>query len=275
MKMNTSIALIAASALMAGVVGAQDNAAAPAAEPTNQAKETKVSKEDMKKALGYFLGVQSGGQFSSIPTLTVDDIDWEAFNQGFADGLKRKPSKTQEELTAALDAFQDEINNRIEAQAKKNEELGKKFLEENAKKEGVVTTASGLQYKVINKGGDTKFDESKFKEPLFKLKYKGSLIDGTVFDQSPEGESVEFPLQLIPGFTEALKTMPIGAKWTIYVPAELGYGKNAPAGSAIEPGSVLIFDIELEDIIEAPQQQGMPMQLSPEQLQQLLNQQGQ
>ncbi len=272
MKMKTSIALIAASALMAGVAGAQDKAAAPVAEQSKQEKETTVSNEQMKKDLGYFLGVQNGRQLrDGVPTLTMDDIDVEAYLQGIKEGLVNNPTKTANDVKASLDAFQKVIEERITAKAAANLEAGKKFLAENAKKDGVVTTASGLQYKVINKGGEEKYDEKKFKNPLFKLKYEGRLIDGSVFDSS-RGESVEFPLQLIPGFTEALKTMPVGAKWTIYVPAELAYGENGSA-PAIEPNSALIFDIELEGISEAPEQQGgMPMQLTPEQLEQLQKQ---
>ncbi len=272
MKMKTSIALIAASALMAGVAGAQDKAAAPVAEQSKQEKETTVSNEQMKKDLGYFLGVQNGRQLrEGVPTLTMDDIDVEAYMQGIKEGLVNNPTKTANDVKASLDAFQKVIEERITAKAAANLEAGKKFLAENAKKDGVVTTASGLQYKVINKGGEEKYDEKKFKNPLFKLKYEGRLIDGSVFDSS-RGESVEFPLQLIPGFTEALKTMPVGAKWTIYVPAELAYGENGSA-PAIEPNSALIFDIELEGISEAPEQQGgMPMQLTPEQLEQLQKQ---
>ncbi len=275
MKMKTSIALIAASALMAGVAGAQDKVAEPAAEQSKQEKEITVSNEQMKKDLGYFLGVQNGRQLrSGVPTLTMDDIDVEAYMQGIKDGLANDFAKTENvvnDVKASLDAFQKLMEERIAAKAAANLEAGKKFLAENAKKDGVVTTASGLQYKVINKGGEEKYDEKKFKNPLFKLKYEGRLIDGSVFDSS-RGESVEFPLQLIPGFTEALKTMPIGAKWTIYVPAELGYGENGSA-PAIEPNTALIFDIELEGISEAPEQQGgMPMQLTPEQLEQLQKQ---
>ncbi len=272
MKMKTSIALIAASALMAGVAGAQDKAAAPVAEQSKQEKETTVSNEQMKKDLGYFLGVQNGRQLrEGVPTLTMDDIDVEAYMQGIKEGLVNNPTKTANDVKASLEAFQNGIDERIIAMAAANLDACKKFLAENAKKDGVVTTASGLQYKVINKGGEEKYDEKKFKNPLFKLKYEGRLIDGSVFDSS-RGESVEFPLQLIPGFTEALKTMPVGAKWTIYVPAELAYGENGSA-PAIEPNSALIFDIELEGISEAPEQQGgMPMQLTPEQLEQLQKQ---
>ena len=204
MKMKPSIALFAASALLAGVAGAQEKAAeAPAADQPKQEKEITVSPEQMKKDLGYFLGFQSGQQLGSIPTLTFDDLDQESFLQGIKDGMVRKPAKDQEQLKPALDAFQKQIDERISAKAKANLEASKKFMEENGKKEGVTTTKSGLQYKVVNKGGEEKFDEKKFKNPMFKVKYKGTLLDGTVFDDT-KGKSVELPLQVIPGFAEAL-----------------------------------------------------------------------
>lgn len=143
-------------------------------------------------------------------------------------------------------------------------------MEENGKKEGVTTTKSGLQYKVVNKGGEEKFDEKKFKNPMFKVKYKGTLLDGTVFDDT-KGKSVELPLQVIPGFAEALTTMPVGSKWIVYIPSELAYGENTP-GAPIEPNSPLIFDLELDGISEAPAPQGGPMSISPEQLQEMLKQ---
>ena len=101
----------------------------------------------MKKDLGYFLGFQSGQQLGSVPTLTFDDLDQESFLQGIKDGMVRKPAKDQDQLKPALDAFQKQIDERIAAKAKSNLEASKKFMEENGKKEGVVTTKSGLQYK--------------------------------------------------------------------------------------------------------------------------------
>ena len=198
--------------------------------------------------------------------------DYGFMLQGIKDGMVRKPAKDQEQLKPALDAFQKQIDERISAKAKANLEASKKFMEENGKKEGVTTTKSGLQYKVVNKGGEEKFDEKKFKNPMFKVKYKGTLLDGTVFDDT-KGKSVELPLQVIPGFAEALTSMPVGSKWIVYIPSELAYGENTP-GAPIEPNSPLIFDLELDGISEAPAPQGGPMSISPEQLQEMLKQSG-
>lgn len=93
-----------------------------------------------------------------------------------------------------------------------------------------------------------------------------------MFDDT-KGKSVELPLQVIPGFAEALTTMPVGSKWIVYIPSELAYGENTP-GAPIEPNSPLIFDLELDGISEAPAPQGGPMSISPEQLQEMLKQSG-
>lgn len=274
MKKNPTIALLVASAMFAGVASADEAAAKAPAE--NQAKEQKteapnVDPAQLKKDIGYFLGFQNGRQMSEIPTLTIEDIDIESFMNGIKDGISGgKPAKEQDAIKASLDAFQKTINGRMEKMATDNLEASKKFMEENAKKDGIQKTESGLQYKVINKGGDKKFDEKANKNPLFSVKYKGTKLDGTVFDESVE--TVDFPLEVIPGFAEALKMMPIGAKWQVFIPAELAYGKNAPGGK-IQPNEALIFDIELEGIKEAPAQPQGGMSLSPEQLQQLMQQQ--
>ncbi len=125
---------------------------------------------------------------------------------------------------------------------------GRKFLEENAKKAGVVTLASGLQYKVIKAGTDT--THAKESDQV-KCHYHGTLIDGTVFDSSIErGEPVTFEVtRVITGWTEALKLMTPGSTWMLYIPSELAYGDNA-AGPAIPPGSTLIFQLELLEIIK-------------------------
>ena len=137
----------------------------------------------------------------------------------------------------------------MEAQAKKeaqvNLEAGKKFLEENAKKEGVKVTSSGLQYKVIKEGngltpksGDT-----------INVIYKGTTIDGKVFDEQKEG--VEFPLDnMIPGWVEGLQLMKAGSQFEFYIPANLAYGE-AGAADVIKPNSVLVFDVTLVDVKKA------------------------
>jgi len=119
---------------------------------------------------------------------------------------------------------------------------GATFLAENAKKEGVITTASGLQYKVIKSGTG----ESPRLTDTVKVNYQGTLIDGTVFDSSMRhGGPATFPInRVIPGWTEALQLMKVGDKWQLFIPANLAYGDQSP-GPTIPPNSVLIFEVEL------------------------------
>lgn len=126
--------------------------------------------------------------------------------------------------------------------AKQNAELGEAFLQENAQNEGVVSTASGLQYKVLEKGSG---DINPKATDKVKVHYHGTLIDGTVFDSSVDrGEPISFGLnQVIPGWTEGVQLMVEGEKTRFFIPSSLAYGKRA-AGS-IQPGSTLIFDVEL------------------------------
>ncbi len=126
-----------------------------------------------------------------------------------------------------------------------NLEKGVAFLAENAKKAGVTTTASGLQYEVLQSGsGETHPTASS----TVRVHYHGTLIDGTVFDSSVErGETISFPLnRVIPGWTEGVQLMKVGDKFRFYIPSNLGYGERS-AGK-IPPGSVLIFDVELFEI---------------------------
>jgi FKBP-type peptidyl-prolyl cis-trans isomerase FkpA len=125
---------------------------------------------------------------------------------------------------------------------------GKKFLEENKAKEGVVTTASGLQYKIITEGTGAKPKATD----TVTVNYEGKLLDGTVFDSSAKhGQAATFPLDgVIPGWTEALQLMPQGSKWEIYIPSELAYG--AGGQGPIPASATLIFEVELLEI-KAPE----------------------
>ena len=131
-------------------------------------------------------------------------------------------------------------------EARANLGINKQFLEENAKKEGITVLPSGLQYKVLTAGVGAKPKATD----RVKVHYTGSLIDGTVFDSSEQrGEPITFSLNgVIKGWTEILQLMPVGSKWTVYIPAELGYGEY---GQGSIPGnSTLIFDIELLEIVK-------------------------
>ena len=165
---------------------------------------------------------------------------------GFIDSLNDKTALESSDIEATLRELDKKVQTALEDKMKKeaaaNLEAGKKFLEENAKKEGVVTTASGLQYKVIAEG---KGDAPKSGDTI-SVKYKGTTTDGKVFDE--QKEPVDFPLaNMIPGWVEGLQLMKPGAHYEFYIPSDLAYGE-AGAGDVIKPNSVLVFDVELVEV---------------------------
>lgn len=152
-----------------------------------------------------------------------------------------------------------------------NLEKGNKFLEDKKKDSKVKTTASGLLYVVEKEGTGALPTETS----IVKVNYKGQLTDGKVFDESKKGEPVEFPLaNVIPGWKEGLQLMKVGSKYKFYVPANLAYGMNGSPDGQIGPNETLEFEVELLEAKEAPAQpQGGQMQLTPEQIQQMMQQQ--
>jgi FKBP-type peptidyl-prolyl cis-trans isomerase FklB len=198
----------------------------------------------VEELVSYGIGRQMGQQLASNP---FDGVSPEAVAQGVVDALNDvEMPYGNEEMQAAF----EEINTRMQAQeAVKHQALagaGEEFLAENAKKEGITVTASGLQYEVITQGtGAVPTATSKV-----KTHYHGTLIDGTVFDSSVNrGQPIDFPVNgVIAGWTEALQLMPVGSKWRLYVPHNLAYGERG-AGASIAPFSALIFDVELIDIV--------------------------
>ena len=176
------------------------------------------------------------------------EVDAKALTAGIADGFAGKPALTEEEMKAALMDLQKSAMAKAEekqkAAAEKNLKAGEAFLAANAKKEGVKTTASGLQYKVLKSGSGP----SPKSTDTVKVQYEGKLIDGTVFDSSIErGEPAVFPLDhVIPGWTEALQLMKVGSKYQLFIPAKLAYGEHGPG--PIGPNSTLIFEVELLSI---------------------------
>ncbi len=204
--------------------------------------------EVMSYLIGYRLGSQMIPQM--LPGITPEDIDGANIAKGILEGLagnidmnlaEMDVESIQKEFLATLKARESAIGD-------KNLEMGKTYMEENAKREGVTCAPSGLQYEVINEGGQEVYDPEKHGDaPTAKVMYKGTLIDGTLFDESDA--PVEFNIrQVIPGFTEALMNMPIGAKWRVTIPADLAYGENGPG--PIGPNSTLIFEMELLELIK-------------------------
>ena len=198
---------------------------------------------ELGKNIGSALKEQTKSGLMGDSTLTVD-ID--IIKQGLINGLKgstvqMKPEEAQMYLQTTMQKIQEQ---KMERQFGANKTAGEKFLATNKSKAGVITTASGLQYEVIKKGnGPLPTDTSRV-----KVHYHGTLIDGTTFDSSIDrGEPAVFGLnQVIKGWTEALKLMPVGSKYKLYIPQELAYGGQDQG--AIKPFSVLIFDVELLSI---------------------------
>ena len=231
----------------------------PIEVPATPKLDPAVIKSDSSYALGFRTGSTFGQQFGRFG-VGADDLDQATFIKGFMAAVKGdKPELSEEKLQAAMQALGDMLQSREKETAAANLEAGKKFLEENGKREGVITTPSGLQYEILAKGGDEKYvapkEGEEAAEKQFQVHYKGTLISGKQFDASPEGETVPMTLQVVPGFKEALTTMPVGAKWKLFLPSSLAYGEERRSAD-IGPNSVLVFELELVKIEDAPPAQG-------------------
>lgn len=203
--------------------------------------EDKLNLNDPKQRVSYSIGVDIASNFKRQEI----EIDSNALAAGISDQLAGKTKLTEAEMTKAIDELRESLMAKAQAgekaAAEKNLKDGQAFLAANAKKEGVKTTKSGLQYKVLKsgKGKSPKSTDS------VKVHYHGTLIDGTVFDSSVDrGQPISFPLnQVIPGWTEGLQLMKEGDKWQLFIPSELAYGERGMG--PITPNSTLIFDVEL------------------------------
>ena len=256
-----AISLAATTSAQTPAADAPKDATTPPIEvPAAPKLDPAVVKSDSSYALGFRMGNTFSQQFGRFGVGHAD-LDQENFIKGFMAAIKGgKPEIEEEKLQAAMQALGDMLQSREKETAATNLEAGKKFLEENAKREGVITTKSGLQYEIINKGGDEKYTapkEGAEDNKQFLVNYKGTLIDGKEFDASPPGQPVPMTLQVVEGFKEALTTMPVGAKWKLFLPANLAYGEERRSAD-IGPNSTLIFELELTKIEDAPAQQGLP-----------------
>ncbi|MBI5523258.1 MAG: FKBP-type peptidyl-prolyl cis-trans isomerase [Desulfarculus sp.] len=209
-----------------------------------------------EQKLSYTLGFRMGSDIKSREV----KVDLESFQQGFKDAQGgAKPQLSEEDMAQILQNLTREIQAKemakIKALADKNLAEGKKFLEENKAKEGVKTTASGLQYKALASG---KGKAPKLSDTV-TVNYQGRLLDGTVFDDSLQrGEPASFPLDsIIKGWQEALQLMKEGDKWEIYVPSDLAFGPQG-AGGPIGPNQVLVFNLELIKVAPAPAKDNKP-----------------
>jgi FKBP-type peptidyl-prolyl cis-trans isomerase FklB len=198
----------------------------------------------MKNALdsfSYALGLSMAGFYREQG---ITDINTALVTKALKDVKTGKPLLDDAQINSCIVNFMQMKKGEVAGPVKKE---GQAFLDSNKKQSGVVTLPSGLQYKVIKEGTGPKPTASD----KVKVHYQGSLINGKVFDSSIQrGEPVTFGVsEVIPGWTEALQLMPVGSKWQLFIPSDLGYG-DAGAGNDIKPGSTLLFDVELLEIVK-------------------------
>ena len=190
----------------------------------------------------YSIGLGIG---QNLLGMGAKGIDVNDFAQAISDVLNGHPTAiSHTEARDIVNKYFEELEQKVNAE---NIEKGKKFLEENKKRAGVVTLPSGLQYEVINEGKVGTYAKAT---DQVQCHYEGTLIDGTLFDSSiRRGQPATFGVsQVIPGWVEALQLMPEGAKWKLYIPSELGDGARG-AGEMIPPHSTLIFEVELLKVL--------------------------
>ena len=208
-----------------------------------QTSTVNVSVKSEADSMSYAMGINIG---FSMKQGDIDNINPLALAKGLEAALSEKEgTMTNEEAIEFLNAYFTKDRDR---KALANLEAGEKFLEENAKKEGVVVDSTGIQYKVIVEGNGSKPAATD----MVKVHYHGTKIDGTVFDSSVErGDPSQFRLnQVIKGWTIGVQKMSVGSKYIFYIPANLAYGANPRPGGPVKPNDLLIFEVELIDIIK-------------------------
>lgn len=251
-KSLVALSTIAALGLFACQPNTSDEAASSSADSANT---TSVSAEAMTEtqkqayAMGASMGLFVSNRAEQQEQLGMS-LDKEALKQGFNDGLADTLKFTPEQIQQIAQEGEEAIRAKqqeVAAQAaEKNVEAGIAYLEENGKRDGVVTTESGLQYEVLTEGTGA----SPVATDVVKVHYRGTLLDGTEFDSSyKRGEPAEFPLnRVISGWTEGVQLMKEGAKYRFHIPSELAYGQRSTG--SITPNSTLIFDVELLEVVK-------------------------
>ena len=254
----TVLAIASVLALAACDKGAQKpaDAAAEAAKPADAADPKAAGKypglPTEKEQISYTIGMAMGKQLGEIK----DEVNLDTVVKAMRAQLAgEKLLLTEDQGKAIFEAFGQKMQAKqiakMMADAKANQENGDKFLAENGKKPGVVTTASGLQYQVLTEGTGAKPGP----KDGVKVHYKGTLLDGKTFDSSYDrGQPAVMPLEgVIPGWSEGLQLVKVGGKTKFWIPAKLAYGEQAPP--MIGPNQMLMFEVELLDIVKPGAQQ--------------------
>lgn len=265
MKIILSIVL-SAFLLFGQALAAEQQKASPKAKnqkdkaTTAELAKSKTELKSEKQKLSYTLGYDVGRRMKQGSV----DLDTEIFVKALRDGLSgAEGALTDEEMRAALVPLQEEMKAKRAEEMKKKAEANKEvadknkaegtaFLTENAKKDGIVTLPSGLQYKIAKEGAG----KTPQKSDTVEVHYRGTLINGTEFDSSHKrGKPVTFGVdKVIKGWTEALQLMKEGSQWTLYIPSDLAYGDRG-AGNMIGPNQALVFDVELLSVKEPAKEQ--------------------
>ncbi len=257
MKMRSTLAIttLAAAIALAGCNKATDKPAAKAdagkTEATADAKKI-AGLPTEKDQISYMVGMDMAKLLEPAKT----EVDIDTTIKAMRDVLDgKKVLLTEEQANQIRETFAEKMQAKRIAEAmadsRKNAEEGNKFLAENAKKPGIQTTASGLQYQVVSEGKGAKPGGAD----AVKVKYKGTLLDGKEFDstEAQGGEPAVLPLdRVIPGWSEGIRLMPVGSKYKFWIPANLAYGDQVPPGAPIPPNATLVFDVELLDVVKMP-----------------------
>jgi FKBP-type peptidyl-prolyl cis-trans isomerase FklB len=201
--------------------------------------------KDQKDKVSYSIGMQIGFNLGRQKV----DVNSDILAAGIKDAIAGKPQLTPDQVKDIMAQFEKDMETKQKALGEKNKTEGTKYLEENKKKAGVKTTASGLQYKVVKDGTGSQPKATD----MVTVNYRGTLIDGTEFDSSyKRGQPATFPVNgVIKGWTEALQLMKQGSKYQLFIPSTLAYGERA-MGPDIGPNSTLIFEVELQDVKPPP-----------------------
>ncbi|MDO5504733.1 MAG: FKBP-type peptidyl-prolyl cis-trans isomerase [Pseudoxanthomonas suwonensis] len=240
---KTALAMAAASAVLlaAGCNKPAGDAVAAAGKSTTLSTE--------KDKISYTIGMDMAKSLEPAK----DEVDVDVLAKAIKDvWAGREAALTEEQANEIRETFTQKMQaqqiTEMLAKGRRNAEEGARFLEENGKKEGVTTTASGLQYQVLEQGSGAR----PGKQSVVKVHYKGELLDGTVFDDSSErSEPATIPLaQVVPGWAEGIQLMTPGSKYRFWIPASLGYGEQGTPGGPIPPNATLVFDVELLEIVQ-------------------------